>query len=531
MRKLLNWKFSFILIVLLILPILTSCMPGEDVSVDDNPPIDVNISGGSVTAVVPNPLPVSVSAPNPLPISGAVTIPTPVPVQQSVTIDTNNSSNANVNAGATFTGTATSTLGIVGIQVTLKTDQDCTVYVDQSPIDGLTPYWDINDTYNYVASLGGASWTVQAVNSYVRVRVTNVSTINTTYFRLQTALCPIVEAVPRSLNANGRFITDATLSDQYNFSTEMTPFGEMRTIEPVKLVGAAFIGTTLDGNFWQNYTANGATVTQGGGQVVLATNTTANAYVTLSSLRRARYVVGASMRYRGTVQLDSALAGNTRRWGIADWTALPTILDGAYFKLAGTTFAVATLKTVGGVTTETAVNNGSFNGKWGATYTLDTNAHTYEIYYTDTKVYFVIDDKILHTVTANTATWTSTLTLYIGCDNFNTGAVVTNKTLTLRAMSISRLGKLESAPNYKHISTATTTVCKLGAGTLHSIIVNQPTNNAITVYDNTSGGGTVIAIMNPQNNTQPFELHYDLDFYTGLVVVTAGLPDLDVVYE
>ncbi|MFA5300471.1 MAG: hypothetical protein WC389_19975, partial [Lutibacter sp.] len=163
------------------------CDASNPVYVNDTPPIDVN--------VLPNPLPVTNPVGGSVDVNvtgGAVsaTIPTPVPVQQSVTIDANNSSNANVNAGNTFTGTATSTLGVVGIQVTLKTDQDCTVYVDQSPTDGITPYWDITDTYNYVSSLGGASWTVQAVNSYVRVRVTNISALNTTYFRLQTVLCP-----------------------------------------------------------------------------------------------------------------------------------------------------------------------------------------------------------------------------------------------------------------------------------------------------------------------------------------------------
>jgi hypothetical protein len=116
-------------------------------------------------------------------------------IQQNVIADTLNSSTANLSASQTFTGTSASTLGVAGIQVSLKTDQNCYVYVDQSP-DGFN--WDIVDTYTYYTRMGGNGWTIQAVNSYVRVRVTNTGTSATTYFRLQAALCPIVEAVPSS---------------------------------------------------------------------------------------------------------------------------------------------------------------------------------------------------------------------------------------------------------------------------------------------------------------------------------------------
>jgi hypothetical protein len=119
---------------------------------------------------------------------------------QYVVASTLNSSAVNVNAGATWTGTAESTLGVVGIQISLKTDKNCTVYVDQSP-DGTN--WDIVDTYRYFTEVNNFGITVQAINSFFRVRVTNIDATNTTYFRFQTALCPMVEAVPRSLTAQG----------------------------------------------------------------------------------------------------------------------------------------------------------------------------------------------------------------------------------------------------------------------------------------------------------------------------------------
>jgi hypothetical protein len=456
----------------------------------------------------------------PINVVGAIT--------QNVIADSHNSSVANVNAGETFTGTSTSTLGVAGIQVSLKTNQDCTVYVDQSPTDGVSPDWDITDTYSYISSKGGNSWTTQAVNSYVRVRVKNTSTSNTTYFRLQTALCPVVEAVPRSLNENGRFITDATLSDDYGFSVSDTPMGEMRVVTPVKLVGTTFVGTTLDLNFWLTTgTANGGTVTQANGQVTLATNTTANGAAELSSIRRGRYIAGSSMRYRAIAQLDVGLTDNKRRWGVGDWVTLPTLVDGAFFQLDGTTFSVVTLK--GG--TPTVVSSGSFNGNFGATYTLNTNAHTYEIYWTNSKVYFVIDGTLLHLVAANTDTWTNTVSFYIGCDNINSNNLDVNKTLKIRVMSIARLGQLQSAPIYKHITTAATTICKYGAGTLHSIIVGTPANQIITIFDNTTNSGTIMSVITLGNNTSPIELHYDMDFYTGLTIVNSGTIDATLVYE
>ena len=42
----------------------------------------------------------------------------------------------------------------------------------------------------------GDSRTFQATGSYFRVVVTNVTGTVTTYLRLQTAMCPIVEALP-----------------------------------------------------------------------------------------------------------------------------------------------------------------------------------------------------------------------------------------------------------------------------------------------------------------------------------------------
>jgi len=124
-----------------------------------------------------------------------------VTVNQDVNADPNNTSSDNLNAGATFTGTVTSTLGVVGLQWSLYTTQNCTVYVDESP-DGTN--WDISYSFDYLASQGGRGETVQATQAYWRIRVTNIGAIATTTFRLQGVLCPVAVPLPSSLSETGR---------------------------------------------------------------------------------------------------------------------------------------------------------------------------------------------------------------------------------------------------------------------------------------------------------------------------------------
>lgn len=525
-------KRLWVALAIVLALLVSSCRAQEAayvrvVNPTSNVTVSSNVSITGVVTVANTPLPVSVT--NPLPISGNVTATAnitgqTVNIQQNVVADANNSSTANLAVGANFTGTSTSTLSIVGIQVSLKTDQLCTVYVQQSP-DGTN--WDIADHFDYRLYNGGSSWTVQAVNSYYRVIVVNVGNATTTYFRLQTALCPVVEAVPRAPNDKGRLITDATLSDTYGFESEMTPMGEIRTADIVKLVGANFIGQTLDSNFWSTNTAAQGSVSQSGGQVTLSTNTTADGSATLVSFRRGRYVAGSSMRFRAVVQNDAGTANNKRRWGIADYTTLATATDGAYFSLNGTALQVATLK--GG--TETAIVSGDFNGSYGRTYVLDTNAHTFEIYWTNSSVWFSIDGELLHKASFATTTWANTMTQYLWMDNVNSGGSTTNLRMFVRVASIARMGAFQNAPIYKHIATATTTICKYGAGSLHQIVVNDPQGVTITVYDNYTAGGSVVAVIKPLANSSPVTLTYKMDFYTGLTVVTSGTVDITVVYE
>lgn len=82
---------------------------------------------------------------------------------------------------------------------------------------------------------------------------------------------------------------------------------------------------------------------------------------------------------------------------------------------------------------------------------------------------------------------------------------------------------------HQYISTATTTVVKSGGGVLKSITVGETAAGAITVYDNSAGSGTVIAVLKASVAEGTYELN--VSFNTGLTVVTAGASKITVSYR
>ena len=120
-------------------------------------------------------------------------------IVQTTFVSTNNSSTTNLASGATFTGTSDSTLGFRAIQINFKSDQQCTIQVQQSN-DGTN--WDQVDSYVLLAN-SADSRTFIATDSFTRVLVTNNGGSTTTVFRLQTILAPVVDSLPRALTTLG----------------------------------------------------------------------------------------------------------------------------------------------------------------------------------------------------------------------------------------------------------------------------------------------------------------------------------------
>src|ERR1035437_1043803 len=194
-------------------------------------------------------------------------------INQDIRIDPTNSSTANLTAspavGSSFIGVSASNIIATAIQVMLKADQNCLVYVDQGS-DGIN--WDVTDVYNFYEILGNFAITINAVGSFYRIRVTNVNHDTTTYLRLQTILVPILSTLPRSLDDDGNLkVGVKSFTDSNNFVEYLSPYGEQVSVPLYRLIGSVFNGSTLDPNFWTASIGTGGSVTVTNGLLVMST--------------------------------------------------------------------------------------------------------------------------------------------------------------------------------------------------------------------------------------------------------------------
>ena len=175
------------------------------------------------------------------------------------------------------------------------------------------------------------------------------------------------------------------------------------------------------------------------------------------------------------------------------------------------------------------VASGSFNGDHGITYIMDNLVHTYEIWWTNKNTFFFIDDVLLHTLTGSTTTLSNTLSLPVGMQVINGGSNASANTLEVRSGTLNRLGRIETAPIWKYqVGANAGQVLKYGPGRLHRVVCNKSSGTTITLYDAVSATNP-ICIIDPTNASS---IEYQLDFYTGLYVVTVGSGiDCTIVYE
>jgi hypothetical protein len=89
--------------------------------------------------------------------------------------------------------------------------------------------------------------------------------------------------------------------------------------------------------------------------------------------------------------------------------------------------------------------------------------------------------------------------------------------------------KVENRYTHKNLAANATTVVKNTPGFLHSLVINKigATANTITIYDNTTGSGTIIATIDSTIANAPTRL-YDVEFTTGLTVVIASGTAADI---
>lgn len=85
--------------------------------------------------------------------------------------------------------------------------------------------------------------------------------------------------------------------------------------------------------------------------------------------------------------------------------------------------------------------------------------------------------------------------------------------------------------NFARIAANGTTIIKTGAGVLVGLTINTAgaAANTLTLYDNTAGSGTVIALINTVSGVE--SLLYNVIFGTGLTAVLATGTAADITFS
>ena len=452
-----------------------------------------------------------------------------VSVNQKIIPSTVNSSTTNLTASPTagyiFVGLGEPALNNAVIQVSLKTDQNCIVYVSQSS-DGTN--WDVSDQFSYNHNLPFGI-DVKSVALYFRIRVENLSTSSaTTFFRLQTMLCPISEPLPRVLSNLGNLKTSVNeLNDENGMKGRFTPMKDLKVTESYRLVGTTF-GSSVDTNFWTvANSGTGSAAGVGNSIATLTSGTTNGGYGQIQSVRTGRFIFAHPHLYRAGIRIQNlSIAGNTRRWGAFSTTGTTNPNDGFYFELSPAN-VLSCVSSNGG--TPSSTTSGNFNGIVNE-YIMNTNVHFYEIVHFLGVVQFFIDDVLLHTIRPTTSMLSGTFTLPITSTTINVGT--SSGTMEVWAAIILRMGRSDSAPQVKFQSgTVTAAVAKSSAGVLKRIVCSTLTPaGTLLLYDAVTATNQV-GLITWINNAAPNTIEYDMPFYTGLCYSVTGGGSFTFIFE
>ena len=301
-----------------------------------------------------------------------------------------------------------------------------------------------------------------------------------------------------------------------------------------RIFGTAF-GNTIDTTY--SYTSNvvgtGST-TASNGVASIVTGATANSSAELISKPTIRAEFGKTMMAEFFARFThTGTADNTtyiRQYADAN-NEFGFRLNGA-FATGYTNFEVYR-KRAGSIT---AVASGSFNGNGTLSgksisdfisgYTA-TNFYEYKIKYSYKKIQFFVDDICIHTFNAVTTSLVATLLARLSLYTVNANGQTANVGVECLGMGGYQFaGDANNPLFYNNHGVAETRTLKAGGGTIHQIIIGKKGSggDSLTIYDNTAGSGTIIALIDLQSVTGN-QLSFNtagLNFYTGLTYVSVG---------
>ena len=302
---------------------------------------------------------------------------------------------------------------------------------------------------------------------------------------------------------------------------------QMMVAESHRLSGGVFNGSTPDTNFYIAEVSANGTGSVINGTLELKTSADSGSSIKAHAQSLARYTGGVMNAFRTIARFgDTGTINNTRQFGLINGNGrgvISTFTDGFFFQLNNTTFSIVSRTN----NSDVLVNSGSFNGEI-STWTVDTNYHTFEIFYTNKVIDFYIDKIYIHRITQTNARICNTRHFKPFGFNFNIG-VGSVCSLYSDTISINQHGTpVSQAKTDFQTGTTTGKLLKVGPGAIHRIIISGVTNSAnVDIYDGLNATGYKIwSSGSMSNQTVPFNI--DLDsaggtaFETGLYLVING---------
>ena len=311
----------------------------------------------------------------------------------------------------------------------------------------------------------------------------------------------------------------------------ISPIGGLIVEQTTRLIGTQFEGSLANGtadNFWETARGTNATAVIASKIATLTSGTTNADWCSVATISSARFLFANPNMFRALVKFSSVAAADTTTHigAISMTSGAPQ--NGYSFEVDGAG-AISVASWNGGSKVLNVASG--FNGNLGSTYSVpDTNMHAYEIIYFAAKVWFFIDRVLLHSAAPTTAIFSGEMSVPIGLSVI-VGPSATSRILECWNASTLRLGKELTRPQSVYIAAGATTLCKTGAGTLHSILLGDGAVGTVSVYDGLTAGGTLLIVLSVLATTPPNLLAIELDFGVGLTVVTTAGTKVTMIFD
>ncbi len=326
-------------------------------------------------------------------ISGTISLPTGAATETTLQslipksiVDGGNSSSAALNAGQTFTGTGADVSTYSSVVVACKTDQPGMLYIEFSPDNS---NWDSSLGFNIAADINEVH-RLSITRRYFRVRFTNTSGSNQTYFRLQS-MHGHQSALTSALNSSVQDDADSmvtrsvlmgqTDSGQWKFvpvtqeghvevalHDPRLPFGSIHTesLTPIFQVDAVCGLTTLED---APGVSGSGSVTASDSSFNISTGTTIFSQAIMQSRKRLRYRPGQGSVGRFSAQFSAPANQSYQVVGFGHSE------DGFYFGYKDTDFGILYVNRGVRATYTLTVTTGA-TSSGNATITLNGTAYT-----------------------------------------------------------------------------------------------------------------------------------------------------------